>query len=198
VHPYSTDESRVPVYSGLAVLSVVLSWAVAAATSSLSWPEWLISAPSLAAMYAVLYRLFDAYAWKWPLLHALGSVKVMNIAGNYDGKLVSTFHDADGKPIERHLTLRITQSWTRIAIEMTITSGSSSSMSVSALGSVMHDGSATCLTYIYRNKVNPAIADSDMGDHDGTAELRIYADGHVTGRYFNSRPRAGTIEARRR
>jgi hypothetical protein len=45
--------------------------------------------------------------------------------------------------------------------------------------------------------VNPALADADMGDHDGAAELRISPDGKMVGRYFNSRPRAGTIEAER-
>lgn len=197
MHPYSTDESRVSVYGGLAVLSVVLSWAIVAATARLSWPEWLVSAPSLAGTFAVLYRAFDRYAWRWRWLHKLGVVKVSDVSGTYAGKLVSTYQDPAGKPVERDITLDIAQTWTRLSVFMTVISGSSSSTSISAHGSVTHDGSATCLAYTYRNKVNPAVADADMGDHDGAADLRIDDNGRLSGRYFNSRPRAGSIEGQR-
>jgi hypothetical protein len=42
------------------------------------------------------------------------------------------------------------------------------------------------------------LAAADMGDHDGAADLRLDPDGRLAGRYFNSRPRAGTIEGTRR
>jgi predicted pore-forming effector associated with SMODS systems len=198
MHPYSTDESRVSVYAALAVVAVILAWAIVAITSHFSWPQWLVSAPSLAATFGLVYHLFDRYGWRLPVLHRVGIVGVVDVAGIYDGKLVSTFTDPAGRAIERDITLDVIQSWTRISIEMTVSSGSSSSVSTSALGSVTNDGSATRLTYVYRNRVNPGVADADMGDHDGAADLRIYPDGHMTGRYFNSRPRAGTIEGRRR
>lgn len=198
MHPYSTNESRISVYASLAVLSVIIAWGIATATQHLSWPQWLVSAPSLAAVFALLYAVFNRFAWKWDILHALGVVEVKNLSGTYQGHLVSTYQDSQGHPTQLDVTLKIMQTWTRISVEMTVTSGSSTSVSTSALGSVTSDGSATCLTYVYRNRVNPAVADADMGDHDGAADLRMYADGRVTGRYFNSRPRAGTIEARKR
>lgn len=195
MHPYSTEESRVSTYAALAVVSVVVSWGVVAATSALSWPQWLISAPSLAATFGLSYRVFDRWLWRLPFFHKLGMVGVSLIAGTYKGRLISTFQDPQGNAIEKDITLKVSQTWTRISVEMTVSSGSSSSVSTSAIGSVTADGSATRLTYIYRNRVNPGVADADMGDHDGAAQLRIYSDGRVSGRYFNSRPRAGTIEA---
>ena len=139
-----------------------------------------------------MYRNFDVYAWKWSFFHKLGLVRVRNLSGLYSGRLISTFKDASGKHVERDVNILVHQTWTMIKVEMTVMSGSSSSISTSALGAVVNDGSAACLTYIYRNQVNPAIADSDMGDHDGAADLRVYDDGRMVGRYFNSRPRAGS------
>lgn len=83
-------------------------------------------------------------------------------------------------------------------VEMTVSGGTSSSTSVSALGGLVGDRDGARLTYIYRNRVNPGLADADMGDHDGAAELRVDPNGSVEGRYFNSRPRAGTLSLRRR
>jgi SMODS-associating 2TM, beta-strand rich effector domain len=197
VHPYSTDESRISVYSGLAVLAVVLAWLIMSVTSRLSWPQWLIGPPSLAATFGLVYQVFDRVGWRLASLHKLGVVGVAEVAGIYRGKLVSTFTDHDGRHVERDVTLRIMQTWTKLSVEMTLTSGTSSSVSTSALGSLMSDGGAARLTYVYRNRVNPGVADADMGDHDGAADLRIQPDGRVSGRYFNSRPRAGTIDGQR-
>lgn len=197
MHAYSTDESRVGVYSLLAIVAVVLAWCIVAITSRLSWPQWLVSAPSMAAMFAVVYRLFDRWVWRWGICRRMGLVEIPDLSGRYEGTLVSTFTDSEGRPVERAVALDVVQSWTRIKIEMTVRSGQSSSMSTSALGSVKSDGTASCLTYIYRNQVNPGLADADMGDHDGAADLRVYADGRVSGRYFNSRPRAGTMTLQR-
>ncbi|MEW6155365.1 MAG: hypothetical protein AB1673_15470 [Actinomycetota bacterium] len=182
----------------MAVVAVVLALGVEAVASHFSWPQWLVSAPSLAATFALVYWLFDRYLWKLPILNTLGLVKVTDISGIYDGTLTSTFQDATGQAIQRAVTLKVVQSWTRMCVEMAVTSGSSSSLSTSALGSMSNDGAAACVTYVYKNRVNPGVADADMGDHDGAADLRIYDDGHLTGRYFNSRPRAGTIDGQRR
>lgn len=194
----TTDEARVPLYAGMAVVAVVLAWGVVALTSKISWPQWLISPPSLAGTFAVVYALFDRVLWRTRLLHGAGIVKVADLSGIYDGSLVSTFVDADQRRVERAVTFTIKQTWTRICIEMDVRSETSSSMSTSALGAVRCEGDTAVLTYIYRNRVNPGVADADMGDHEGAAELRIKRDGGIAGRYFNSRPRAGTIYAQRR
>ena len=195
VHPYSTDERRVSVYAGLAVVSVIVSWGLVAITSGLAWPQWLISPPSLAGSFAALYAIFDRYLWRLPVFHWLGLARIKDIGGIYEGNLISTFRDGEGSATQRAINIRVTQTWTRISVEMVVISGESSSESVSALGSVTRDGQSTRLIYVYRNRVNPGLADADMGDHEGAADLRIDTDGTVSGRYFNSRPRAGTIRA---
>lgn len=197
MHAYSTDESRVRTYSVLAVLSVVLAWAIVALTSLLKWPQWLVSAPAMGGVFATLYSAFDRYAWRWPICRRLGLVDVRDVSGTYDGALISTWKQ-DGKQVEREVTFVVVQTWTTICVEMTVAAETSTSFSTSALAAITHDGAATGLTYIYKNSVNPGVADEDMSDHDGAAALRIYDDGRVTGRYFNGRPRAGTISARRR
>ncbi len=195
MHAYSTDESRVGIYIGMALLSVILAWTIVAVTSRVSWPQWLVSAPSMGVVFVALYAAFDRWAWRWQVWRSLSIVGINDLSGTYNGTLTSTYKDGDGNAVERDVTLQVVQKWTRIKVEMTVRSGTSSSMSTSALGAVSNDGTAACLTYVYKNKVNPGVADADMGDHDGAADLRIYPDGRLSGRYFNSRPRAGTITA---
>ena len=178
----------------MAIIAVVCAWSITTLTSRYSWPEWLVSAPSLAAVFTLLFHVFDRYLWRWPVLSRMGVVGIPDTSGTYEGKLSSTFRDIAGQSVQRDVVLRVRQTWTHMKVEMEVASGTSTSVSTSALGSVQSDGSATCLTYVYANRVNPALADSDMGDHGGTAELRIYADGRFNGRYYNSRPRAGTIQ----
>lgn len=197
MHPYSTDESRIPVYSLLAVISVVVAWGIAALTANLDWPQWLVGVPSLAAVYAGAYKLFDEFGWRTVLARQLRLVGVRDAEGRYEGELISTFESSEGGNTKKAVVFDIRQSWTRISIEMTVSSGSSTSRSMSALGALTHDGGGMKLVYVYENKVNPGVADADMGDHAGAAELQIYDDGRIEGRYFNSRPRAGSIRARR-
>ncbi len=70
-------------------------------------------------------------------------------------------------------------------------------MSVAAALAVHGDRDAH-LTYTYKNSVRHGIADADMSDHDGAADLDIQrATGNVAGTYFNARPRRGTRTLRR-
>jgi hypothetical protein len=186
------------VYGLLAVASVVIAWAVYALAAQLEWPQWLVSAPAVPGAFALLYGLFDRHLWKHPWLRAVGLVQLRDVSGTYDGELVSTYLGPTGEPTRRGVAFTITQTWTRISVAMDVTSESSSSRSLSAVGGITNDAEVVRLTYVYRNEVNPAVADADMADHSGAAEIRISVDGRLTGRYWNARPRAGTIEARLR
>ena len=80
---------------------------------------------------------------------------------------------------------------------MSVGSSSRTSTSISYMANVSDEGASTRLGYCYRNKANPGVADDDMGDHEGATDVSITSDGNLSGRYFNSRPRAGSIEAHR-
>ena len=198
MHPYSTYESRVRVYSLLAILSVAFAWLMALIASSFDYPQWLVSAPSVLGVYTLLYLVFDRWFWRTALAQRSELAGVPDLSGVYDGKLTSTFKDDAGNNMVRDISLEIQQTWTRISVEMNVTSGSSTSRSISAIGSISQDGTSTRLVYLYQNKVNPGIADDDMRDHEGAADLRIKPDRTLEGTYFNARNRAGTIEARQR
>lgn len=195
MHSYSTNESRVVLYGIIGVFAVGLAWLIVAVTSHFSWPQWLVSAPSMGATYTLVYKIFDLVLWKQPWLRTLGLVDVSDISGCYKGDLISTWKDADGKPVTKDVVFDIKQTWTKIEVAMTVGSGSSTSRSKSAVASVSNSANATQLVYVYRNQVAPGVADDDMGDHDGAADIEIKPDGSLTGRYFNSRPRAGTLRA---
>jgi SMODS-associating 2TM, beta-strand rich effector domain len=197
MHHYSTPESRVRVYGAIAVPAVISAWLIYWATSGLSWPEWLISAPSVVGTYALFYSLFDRYAWNWRLSRQLGLSGVPNVSGIYEGELVSSWIDASGSKVRRPVRFEIAQTWSRIHIYMKVTTGSSSSQSQSAVASVGANPNAARTRYIYINKVNPGLADEDMADHDGAAEILIRPSGELTGTYFNGRPRKGSIVAKR-
>lgn len=54
------------------------------------------------------------------------------------------------------------------------------------------------LTYTYKNEIRPGIADDDMHNHDGTADLDFDTlGGTASGKYFNARGRQGTMTLRR-
>ena len=197
MHPYSTHDSRVRIYSLLAILSVAVAWLISLATSNLDWPHWLVGAPSVVCVYALLYQVFDRWFWRTPAARHSWFVEVPDVSGTYDGKLTSTYRDSAGNNAVIDISLVIQQTWTNMSVEMTVTSGTSTSRSISAVGSISKDGTATRLIYLYKNKVHPALADDDMRDHEGVADLKIKTDGTLEGSYFNARKREGTIQATR-
>ena len=197
MHRYSVDENRVTTYGLLAVPAIALSWGSVKLFSLFSWPEWLVSVPAVSGSYVLFYGLFDQLVWRTRAARALRLSTTPDASGAYEGTLTSTFRDDHGAQVEHRVKIHVQQTWTHLRVAMEVGDRSRTSSSVSFMGSIRSEGSSTCLDYCYRNKVNPAIADADMGDHDGTADLTIEADGSVRGRYYNSRPRTGSIEANR-
>ncbi|MET8527165.1 hypothetical protein [Micromonospora sp. NPDC005172] len=194
MHLYTSDDERAPALAMIAVAAVVLAVMVNAVVDRLGvGPPWLFSAPAVAACFGLLYRAMDTVAWRWPLLHRLGVVRVPVLQGMYDGELVS---------LHEQTTLRvrvcIDQTWTRIAIRLDVLAPTSST-SRSATAGVFTDGhSRSRLTYTYRNQVRPGVADPAMKDHDGTTDVVIDArSGELTGRYFTQRGTQGTLALRR-
>ncbi len=195
MHSYSTSSSRLKIYAALAIPAVVSAWLIAVATSTLNWPQWLVTAPSVTVTYAAFYALFDRLLWKHPLARSLGLSDVSDVSGDYAGDLVSTFEDENNQRVTRDVKITIVQTWTGISISMAVTGERGTSTSGSSAASLTLNGSSVVLDYMYQNRVRPGVADSDMNDHSGAAQV-VVANGSLTGRYFNSRPRAGSIDAK--
>lgn len=197
MHTYTSNESRVRAYGVIAVGAVVVSWLVVTAFSWLSWPEWLISVPSVTGSFGIIYGLFERVLWHTRVMRRVGLSKTPDVSGTYKGRLTSTFVGDDGERVTHPVQIDVVQTWTRLCVSMDVGSSSRTSNSVSYMAAVSEEGSSARLGYCYRNKVNPGAADADMGDHEGTADVTISSDGALRGRYYNSRPRAGSIDAQR-
>lgn len=189
MHAYSTGDSRTAAYGVLASLAVVAAIASNAAAEALGLgPAWLVSAPTVAAAFGLLYELMDRAAWRWRWVRTLGIIDTPVVDGIYEGHLVSS-HEGKVVPIR----LRVDQRWTAIVVRLEVlTPATSTSRSIAA--ALSRDGHRDArLTYTYKNEVRPGVADLDMSDHDGTADLVVHEHGAVSGRYFNARGRQGTM-----
>lgn len=196
MHAYSATDTRLKAYGLLASLAVAIAWAANAIATGIGLgPAWLVSAPTVAASFYLLHHMVDVKAWRWPVLRKAGIIATPLIDGVYDGTLVSSYDRSRAIPIE----LTVSQTWTRVFIEMKVT-GMQTSRSKSVAASLDPRGhTGARLTYTYKNAVQPGAADPDMRDHDGTADLDFdIPGGTVTGRYFNARGRQGDMSLTKR
>jgi hypothetical protein len=194
MHGYSTDSSErrvVPLL--LASVAIALAWVSSRilAVTHLSVPWWL-EGPSSLAFYGALYALFDRCLWRNGLVSKLGLVRIPNLAGRWNGYLVSSF---DGHAKHHHLIINIFQSWTHIAVFST--TATSMSRSCTAVIQV-DDPEGVALIYQYQNQPL-ADATKTMHMHFGTAMLRVSNGGCLIGDYYSGRDRQtfGRIYCRR-
>ena len=190
MHPYSTTDSRIRVYSAIAVVAVACAWSMDWLTSSLDWPRWLAGVPSFVAFFGIIYGVFDRWLWKTRVSRVLRLSVLPDVSGTLRGRLVSTFRTEIAKPSKHDVTVQIRQTWTRIEIRLEVDHSMSSSISLMA--ALKGDMTSSVLTYHFRNQIQPGRADDDMSDHEGVAELRIDTHG-IRGRYFNSRGNSGSL-----
>jgi hypothetical protein len=194
MHGYSTDSGErrvVPLL--LASAAIGLAWVSSRilALTHLSVPWWL-DAPSGLVFYGALYALFDAYLWRNGLVSKLGLVRIPDLAGRWNGYLISSF---DGHAKRHHLVINIFQSWSHIAVFLA--TATSISRSCAAVIQV-DDPEGVALIYQYQNQ---PLADAmkTMHMHNGTAMLRVSDGGCLVGDYYAGRDRRtfGRIYCRR-
>lgn len=192
MHAYATG-SRTAVYGYLAVFAVVIALVLNRLADATEFTYgWLISAPSVGAAFAGLLGLFDTWAWRWQWLRTLGVTATPVVDGTYVGTIRSTYGNA-----VINVRVSIEQRWLRVLIRFEVL-GQATSTSRSVAAAITDEGHKDArVTYTYVNQIRPGIADDDMRDHDGTAELVITPDGRATGRYFNARGRQGVLELTR-
>lgn len=189
MHAFSSNLSRTSAYSIIALASVIIAVCINIALQKVHAPNnWLISAPTLAAVYIALYQFVDKVAWRWNILRMTAVIKDTAIDGTYEGKIVAEYN---GKSYP--VRLIVSQSWTKLLIQFDVLGQNpSSSCSISAYCEDLCNGDVK-LNYTYRNTPNPGIAEQDMTMHEGNAEILIKGNGTARGTYFNSRPRKGSI-----
>jgi hypothetical protein len=182
-HPYSTDSSEretVPLYlAGAAIASALaLGWIFA----TLKWlpPAW-IDAPSTIAFYGFYYQLFRVWVWKWPLLRAFGIVKIPKVAGEWTGRVITTYDEQHGK---HDVHVSIQQNWT----DMRLLLKTPYSQSTSLIGAILIRD-RIILSYEYLNEPLPN-AVGTMHAHRGSARLILSDDGmSLDGDYYTGRDR---------
>lgn len=193
MHPYATDSTeRQHILLALATLSIIAAWLLSATLTAyqLTVPWW-IDAPSVVGFYSLLYALFNHILWRFPLLRRLHMINVPDLSGDWRGSISSSFDEHSEKlPV----LLKITQTWTHIAIHLK--ADSSQSHSFTATISV-RNGSPT-LSYLYLNEPK-ANAHEHMHAHRGTAWVILLDDHKLEGEYYSGRDRQnyGTITVKR-
>lgn len=193
MHAYSYSNDRLRAYGLLAFLAVVAAiGANAAADHFHLGPAWLVSAPTVAASFAILYEVLDRWAWRWRAVRAAGIATTPVVAGRFTGTLHSVWQGGTDVPVE----VEIDQTWSSLVVRLQVTGHQQTSISISMAAALVSTGQRQArLTYMYRNTIRPGFAAPDMSDHDGTAELTFTtASASVTGRYYNFRGRQGTID----
>lgn len=192
MHAYAGG-NRIPMLSALATISVIIAIAISVLLHALNFEyDWLVSGPTVAASFGLLYKFVDVVAWRWQWMRVLGLIDIPVVDGIYVGLLHSKFTGGTLKA-----RVRIEQTWSRMQVRLDLPDDSTStSNSVAAsLARVGHRDAQ--LVYTYKNQIRPATADDDMRDHDGTADVEIDPAGNLVGRYFNARGRQGELELSR-
>lgn len=194
MHAYSTESRHARLYSLLATVAVVIAIAVNAVFEHLTAvPSWLVSAPTLGGVFVALLDWVEKDGWRREWLRRLARIEEPDVGGLYRGNLVSTWQGATTLPVE----VLIEQRWSQLVVRFKVTGNEPSSSFSIAAALISLGEQAARLTYAYRNQPNPGIAEADMGDHDGTAEVTITTDGVLAGRYYNFRGRQGTLRLAR-
>lgn len=145
-------------------------------------PPSVLSLVGAGTIFAILYWIFDLYAWRWPYLSSL--LKVPDLSGkwrcigltlNTDG---STQHNWEG-------TVTILQSWDKLRVHLKTQHSGSNSITAALL---YDEADGYVLLYHYRN--DPNIGETELRSHRGFAELLFEKDCQsAQGEYFNGHGR---------
>ena len=195
MHAYATDsEERKYIPFFVAALAIAVSYGVSvlAAKANLALPFWLPSLDTI-GVYGLFLWLFDEYVWRWPLLHALGAVRVPVLMGTWQANAVPVETDGVSKGLTApsELRVQIRQRWLSISI-----SGEAKLSHFSSVSGYIDTKGEPVLGYVYVNE--PAVsAPATMQIHRGTVRLVLSDDGKtLKGDYYSGRSRQniGTFE----
>lgn len=194
MHSYSTDgPGRI---RGVAICALV-SAGIVVATQSLHeavvpqhW--WWSPIPSLGLVFTGVFGTVERWGWKMPVIRSLLGINTPNLAGRWEGNILSSYDDHDeAVPI----TVEVRQTWFRISIYLQTENSSSESLTASMLVNGSHH---VRLSYEYENNPDPD-SPKTMSRHLGTAVLRNREEANLEGYYYSDqhRQQAGRIKLTR-
>lgn len=190
MHSYSTDSNErmtIPFY--IAVISILSAWCLPRLLEMLgaSVPWWL-DAPAAIGFYGIYYKLFDGVFWKW--FAKIGMIGTPNLNGTWNGHVLSSY---DGHSTQKHATIEISQTWTKMCV--VFKNGTSRSKSITS-SIITTNVEGYVLRYEYQNepKYN---SESTMQIHQGFTRLTLSRDRkNLEGEYYTGRGRLnyGTMD----
>lgn len=154
----------------------------------------IVSIPSVPAIYAFLFFLFDRYLWKWSALKSIGLVVADDLSGKWEGVIKSSW-DKFATDIPSELIIK--QTATSIKIYGKFNQSRSVSIYEHFGRSDTHN--QTVLYYFYKNDPNYD-APTTMSMHEGSTILGFNKEsGELSGYYFSGRDRNnhGTINLKK-
>lgn len=148
------------------------------------------------AFFGAIWILFDRFLWKWrPIISLHG---VPNLSGIWKGTGQSDFTE-NGKSTSFEMSIRITQTFSKIECRSEFENSSSTSGIVGIHGFNPTDSSCL-LEFSYKNDAGTKAVINRSWDceHSGFNWIDCH-DGKMTGHYFTNRdnPTSGTFEIRK-
>lgn len=153
-----------------------------------------IELPSISAIYAILFWIFDRYLWKLLIFKKIGIIVADDLSGIWKGVVKSSYDDFKS---EIYAELDIQQSATRIKIRGVF--NQSKSVSIHENFSVSEIDGKAALFYFFRNEPNYD-AEETMAIHEGSVKLiHDKTSDTLEGYYYSGRDRNnhGTIKVKR-
>lgn len=166
----------------LAVFAIFASWSIhwGLTTANVS-VHWMVGAPSVFAIYAVLRGVFNRFVWALSPVRPLLLRGMPNLTGDWTGIIKSSYDNfAEEYPIE----LTVKQTWSKIGLFTKADRSNGASLSASF---DRGDDGVWILQYTFANQPI-AEAPRRMAPHHGTSMLVVTSEG-LDGDYYSGRER---------
>jgi hypothetical protein len=185
-------------FTGFILILVFFSTAIAYAISFILTKNnivvpFYIEIPSITAIYAFFFTLFDKYFWKFPIFKKIGIIVADDLNGKWQG-IIKSSHDNFLSDIKAELN--INQTATNIKVHGIFDQSRSVSIHESFGKSEVDD--RTALFYFYRNEPQYDATET-MVIHEGSVKLIYNGKDELSGYYYSGRDRNhyGTISVKK-
>ena len=178
--------SHVIFFAGvLPVLSLFLAWCFSQVVPNP--PFWIETLSPLLA-YALLYSLFEKYAWQWSVFRWSGITVCSDLRGRWKGSQQSSYK-VDGRNVVVKAYLEIRQSFSQVSV----CAYYEKSQSASVVANFVETTNGDYLYYTYDNEPN-SLKGGTMQIHRGTVKLKCAPKHKLLGVYFNTIGNQGEMD----